>query len=187
MARKALLPHLSSSTEGTDAGSVHVPMNISAPDRGSAAYPSFGTTLNSDQTFAEYIVRTSALDKIQSFLLRGELRQAYHFALDEKMWAHAMVIAHGLDKDSFREVAEEFIKDRVGGEGRTRSRFCSTRQDRGVGCQRERMFEACVWPVRWASFYCRYDFESDNLLDVRFHLLPQCNNCFPHGSPMDRR
>lgn len=116
-ARKALLPHLSSSTDGADVGTGHIPMNLSAPDRGSNAYPSFGTSLNSDQTFAEYIVRTSALDKIQSFLLRGELRQAYHFALDEKMWAHAMVIAHGLDKDSFKEVAEEFIKTELGVKG----------------------------------------------------------------------
>lgn len=116
-ARKALLPHLSSSSEGADAGIAHVPMNISLSNHGSAGYPSFGTSLNSDQTFAEYIVRTSALDKIQSFLLRGELRQAYHFALDEKMWVHAMVIAHGLDKDSFKEVAEEFIKTELGVKG----------------------------------------------------------------------
>ncbi|KLO10677.1 hypothetical protein SCHPADRAFT_832213 [Schizopora paradoxa] len=116
-ARKALLPHLSSSTEGADVGSAHLTMNISAPDRGSNVYQSFGSSMNPDQTFAEYVVRTSALDKIQSFLLRGELRQAYHFALDEKLWAHAMVIAHGLDKDAFKEVAEEFIKTELGVKG----------------------------------------------------------------------
>ncbi|KAG5642961.1 hypothetical protein DXG03_001843 [Asterophora parasitica] len=59
-------------------------------------------------------LRSSALDKIQDFLLRGERRQAYHFALDEKLWAHAMVVSSSIDKDSWKEVVGEFIRTELG-------------------------------------------------------------------------
>ncbi|KAF9464720.1 Sec23-binding domain of Sec16-domain-containing protein [Collybia nuda] len=55
-------------------------------------------------------LRPSALNIIQDFLLRGERRQAYHFALDEKLWAHAMVIASSIDKEAWKEVVNEFLR-----------------------------------------------------------------------------
>jgi COPII coat assembly protein SEC16 len=59
-------------------------------------------------------LRPSALAKIQELLLRGERRQAYHFALDEKLWAHAMVIASGIDKEAWKEVVNEFLRTELG-------------------------------------------------------------------------
>jgi len=59
-------------------------------------------------------LRPSALAKIQDFRLRGERRQAYHFALDEKLWAHAMVIASSIDKEAWKEVVNEFIRTELG-------------------------------------------------------------------------
>lgn len=59
-------------------------------------------------------LRPSALSKIQEFLLRGERRQAYHFALDEKLWAHAMIIASSIDKDAWKEVVNEFLRMELG-------------------------------------------------------------------------
>ena len=59
-------------------------------------------------------LRPSALTKIQEFLLRGERRQAYHFALDEKLWAHAMVIASSIDKEAWKEVVNEFLRTELG-------------------------------------------------------------------------
>ncbi|KAI9571534.1 Sec23-binding domain of Sec16-domain-containing protein [Boletus coccyginus] len=56
----------------------------------------------------------SALDKIQEFLVRGERRQAYHYALDEGLWAHAMVIASSVDKEAWKEVVNEFLKAELG-------------------------------------------------------------------------
>ncbi|KAG1715700.1 hypothetical protein ID866_1463 [Astraeus odoratus] len=56
----------------------------------------------------------SALDKIQEFLVRGQRRQAYHFALDEKLWAHAMIIASSIDKEAWKEVVSEFLKVELG-------------------------------------------------------------------------
>ncbi|KAI6109003.1 Sec23-binding domain of Sec16-domain-containing protein [Pisolithus croceorrhizus] len=51
--------------------------------------------------------RPSALDKIQEFL-------AYHYALDEKLWAHAMVISSSIDKEAWKEVVGEFLKAELG-------------------------------------------------------------------------
>jgi hypothetical protein len=56
----------------------------------------------------------SALDKIQEFLVRGDRRQAYHYALDEKLWAHAMVIASSIDKEAWKDVVNEFLKTELG-------------------------------------------------------------------------
>lgn len=46
--------------------------------------------------------------------MRGETRQAYHYALDEKLWAHAMVIASSVDKAAWKEVVQEFIQSELG-------------------------------------------------------------------------
>ena len=59
-------------------------------------------------------LKPSALEKIQEFLIRGERRQACHYALDEKLWAHAMVIASSIDRDAWQEVAKEFIRAELG-------------------------------------------------------------------------
>jgi hypothetical protein len=59
-------------------------------------------------------LRPSALDKIQDFLVRGERQKAYHFALDEKLWAHAMVISSSIDKEAWQEVVREFLKSELG-------------------------------------------------------------------------
>lgn len=59
-------------------------------------------------------LRATSLDKIEEFLLRGERRQAYHYALDERLWAHAMVIASSINKDAWKEVVSEFISSELG-------------------------------------------------------------------------
>ncbi|KAF8636665.1 hypothetical protein AX17_003471 [Amanita inopinata Kibby_2008] len=74
---------------------------------------SFGLAHNPsdpDPVIAVNTLRSTSLDKIQEFLIRGERRQAYHYALDEKLWAHAMVIASSIDKEAWKEVANEFLK-----------------------------------------------------------------------------
>ena len=59
-------------------------------------------------------LRPSALDKIQELLVRGERRQAYRYALDERLWAHAMIIANSVDKEAWKEVVNEFLKAELG-------------------------------------------------------------------------
>ena len=54
------------------------------------------------------------MERIQELLIRGERRQACHYALDEKLWAHAMVIASSIDRDAWQEVVKEFIRAELG-------------------------------------------------------------------------
>jgi len=67
-----------------------------------------------DTPITTYSIRPSASEKIQDFLLRGQRRQAYHYALDQKLWAHAMVIASGIDKEAWQETVNEFVKTELG-------------------------------------------------------------------------
>ncbi|KAI0322240.1 Sec23-binding domain of Sec16-domain-containing protein [Amylostereum chailletii] len=67
-----------------------------------------------DVVLATTTVKTSALDRIRDFLIRGDRRGAYHYALDERLWAHAMVIASSIDKEAWKEVVNEFVKTEVG-------------------------------------------------------------------------
>ena len=60
------------------------------------------------------MLRPSALDKIQELLLLGDRRQAYQFAMDGKLWAHAMVIASSIDKESWKEVVNDFLRTELG-------------------------------------------------------------------------
>jgi hypothetical protein len=59
-------------------------------------------------------LNATALERIQELLIRGERRQACHYALDEKLWAHAMVIASSIDRDAWQEVVKEFIRADLG-------------------------------------------------------------------------
>ena len=104
--RSALLPRLSGQTQESIASSTSLLTTM-----GSVPFGSPGAlTPNRPDKVVEYTVHSSSLDKIQEFLLKGEKRLAYHYALDEKLWAHAMVISSSIDKDAFREVVNEFIK-----------------------------------------------------------------------------
>ena len=59
-------------------------------------------------------LRSSALDKIEEFLLHGDRRQAYQYAMGEKLWAHAMIIASSIDKEAWKEVAHDFLRTELG-------------------------------------------------------------------------
>ena len=63
---------------------------------------------------ATYQVKPSSLDRLQELLIWGESRKAYQFASDEKMWAHALLIASSLDKAAWKEVVSEFIQAELG-------------------------------------------------------------------------
>ncbi|KAH9951938.1 Sec23-binding domain of Sec16-domain-containing protein [Amylocystis lapponica] len=77
-----------------------------------ASYPVLGSSIQDshDLPVAVHTVRASHLDKIQDFLLRGDRREACHYASDEKLWAHAMVIASSIDKAAWKEVVTEFVR-----------------------------------------------------------------------------
>ncbi|KZS99244.1 hypothetical protein SISNIDRAFT_448107 [Sistotremastrum niveocremeum HHB9708] len=66
-------------------------------------------TQSLEKPLLTYHLKSSALSQLQNFLLLGERRQALHFALDEKLWSHALLIASSLDKDAWNEAVKEFI------------------------------------------------------------------------------
>lgn len=58
--------------------------------------------------------KISVINRIEDFLLRGERYQAYQYALDEKLWPHAMIIASSIDKESWKAVVNQFLRDELG-------------------------------------------------------------------------
>ncbi|KAH9946034.1 Sec23-binding domain of Sec16-domain-containing protein [Epithele typhae] len=63
-----------------------------------------------NQTVVKTVVRSSHLDKIQDLLARGDRRGACHYAADEKLWSHALLIASSIDKECWKEVVTEWIR-----------------------------------------------------------------------------
>ncbi|KAJ7285815.1 Sec23-binding domain of Sec16-domain-containing protein [Mycena rebaudengoi] len=111
--RAALVPKLDVVGASTDTPSLGF-TSIADIHRPSDDGISYSASDPSDSPIATSTLRPSALDKIQDFLLRGERRQAYHFALDERLWAHAMVIASGIDRDAWKETVNEFLRTELG-------------------------------------------------------------------------
>ena len=77
-------------------------------------FGALGSLASNETPVSVTTLRPSALEKIQEFLVRGERREACHYALDEKLWAHAMVIASSTDRDAWQEVVKEFIRAELG-------------------------------------------------------------------------
>lgn len=75
----------------------------------SASYES-SSSLHHDSPISVNTLRGSHLDQIQELLIRGERRLAFQYAADEKLWAHAMVIASSIDRDAWKEVVKEFVR-----------------------------------------------------------------------------
>ncbi|KAL1728714.1 Sec23-binding domain of Sec16-domain-containing protein [Schizophyllum commune] len=116
--RAALLPHMypadATGEPSPSAYSFTTPADAAAH---SFTVPGISTDSSSEAPLSVVSLRKSTLDKIQDFLRKGERRAAYNLALDEKLWAHAMVIASSLDKEAWQEVVNEFLKGELGVKG----------------------------------------------------------------------
>ncbi|KAI0306558.1 Sec23-binding domain of Sec16-domain-containing protein [Multifurca ochricompacta] len=104
-----------------------------------AAVPSLGLSTfdTHDRVLSVQTVRSSALDKIQEHLARGERRAAYHYALDERLWAHAMIIASSIDRESWKEVVNEFIRTELSSQIVTDAPGSIHRDTTSIGTGRE--------------------------------------------------
>lgn len=58
-------------------------------------------------------LNTSAVESIRKNLLRGEREKAVWDAVDAGLWAHAMLVASTLDKQIWKQVAQEFVRQEV--------------------------------------------------------------------------
>ncbi|EIW59984.1 uncharacterized protein TRAVEDRAFT_45241 [Trametes versicolor FP-101664 SS1] len=108
-ARAALLPDHDGAIPSSDSSGI-IPASSSdllhGPQYGLAsALPN-----TQDYTVATTTVRSSQLDKIQGLLARGDRRGACHYAADEKLWPHALLIASSIDKDTWKEVVTEWVR-----------------------------------------------------------------------------
>jgi hypothetical protein len=90
-----------------------------------------------DRVLSVQTVKASALDKIQELLAQGERKAAYRFALDERLWAHAMIIASSIDKESWKEVVNEFIRSELNAQGVADATGPSHRDKAASGTGRE--------------------------------------------------
>ena len=110
--RAAILPRIASSRELDSVSQAPTGATLA---NAISEYPLHSTSLSGDnKSIADYSVKLNSLKKLQDFLLNGEKRKAFHFALDEKLWAHALVIASSVDKDAFKEVVSEFVQSELG-------------------------------------------------------------------------
>lgn len=119
------------------------------PPTGFSSLPGFSEP--SESAISVTTLRPSTLDKIQDFLLRGERRKAYHYALDEKLWAHAMVIASSIDKEAWKEVVNEFLKNELATREAANPRLLLNEPmvppTHGSAYQWARKFTCCLQPV----------------------------------------
>ncbi|KAI0062273.1 hypothetical protein BV25DRAFT_1804047 [Artomyces pyxidatus] len=123
--RSALVPRLNDSGNTTSTNGPIATSSYTVPGLDSLAstseigYPTLGLPVSDsqDSILSTTTVKASVLDKIQEFLMRGDRRKAYHYALDERLWAHALVIASSVDKEAWKEAVNEFIQAEVGSKG----------------------------------------------------------------------
>ncbi|KAK0549242.1 hypothetical protein OC846_003398 [Tilletia horrida] len=62
-----------------------------------------------EEPVATYSLTPSFLSNLQTKLVQGQRHEAVQYALEQRMWAHAMVIASGLDKETWCKTVAEFI------------------------------------------------------------------------------
>ncbi|KAF9264646.1 hypothetical protein L218DRAFT_862380 [Marasmius fiardii PR-910] len=119
--RNALVPDLDLSVSANPNVDAFVSPGFSALGEDISLRSQLGSGINDplDPEIQVSTLRPSSLDKIQVFLLRGEKCKAYHYALDQKLWAHAMVIASGIDKEAWKEAVNEFLRSELGSKDMT--------------------------------------------------------------------
>ncbi|KAJ4302141.1 vesicle coat component [Collariella sp. IMI 366227] len=58
-------------------------------------------------------VSPATVDQIRHHLLSGDSEKAVWAAVDQRLWAHALLLSHALDPDLYKQVAQEFVKKEV--------------------------------------------------------------------------
>ena len=57
--------------------------------------------------------RHEAVEELRKQLLRGEREQAVWHAVDNRLWAHAMLLSSTLDRSIWKQVSQEFVRQEV--------------------------------------------------------------------------
>ena len=56
---------------------------------------------------------TEALEQLRQYLLQGEREKAVWHAVDNRLWAHALLLASTLDQNIWRQVSQEFVRQEI--------------------------------------------------------------------------
>ncbi|CAG8498209.1 3942_t:CDS:2, partial [Scutellospora calospora] len=82
------------------------------------AYSSFDSTQGlselSTSSSLTYAISPKAIDTLQELLLKGDRVSAINHAINENLWAHALIIASCVNKDQWKEVVNGFIRHELG-------------------------------------------------------------------------
>ena len=54
-----------------------------------------------------------AVERIRKMLLYGEREKAVWHAVDNRLWAHALLLSSTLDKDTWKQVSQEFVRQEI--------------------------------------------------------------------------
>lgn len=58
-------------------------------------------------------VKPEAMEELRKLLLHGEREKAVWYAVDSQLWAHAMLLASTLEKNVWKQVSQEFVRQEV--------------------------------------------------------------------------
>lgn len=72
-----------------------------------------GISRNSGSHYIREPMKPEAMEDLRKLLLHGERAKAVWHAVDNQLWAHAMLLASTLEKDVWRQVSQEFVRQEV--------------------------------------------------------------------------
>ena len=75
--------------------------------------PLLGISRSSGSRSVREPVKPEAMEDLRKILLHGEREKAAWHAVDNHLWAHAMLLASTLEKNVWRQVSQEFVRQEV--------------------------------------------------------------------------
>ena len=75
--------------------------------------PLLGISRDSSSRKTHDPVKPEAMEDLRKLLLHGEREKAVWHAVDHHLWAHAMLLASTLEKNVWRQVSQEFVRQEV--------------------------------------------------------------------------
>lgn len=75
--------------------------------------PLLGISRNSGSRSIPDLVKPEAMEELRKLLLHGEREKAVWHAADNRLWAHAMLLASTLEKNVWKQVSQEFVRQEV--------------------------------------------------------------------------
>ena len=75
--------------------------------------PLLGISRNSGSRSIPGLVKPEAMENLRKLLLHGEREKAVWHAVDNQLWAHAMLLASTLEKGVWKQVSQEFVRQEV--------------------------------------------------------------------------